>query len=249
MGLFNWKKSGNKTASPAQALRVDMHSHLLPDLDDGSSSLNDTLTMARVFVDMGYSKVITTPHIMGDFFKNTPETILPQLDKVNKALVDSGIPLQMEAAAEYYLDEWFMKKLEHSEPLLCFGEKRYLLFETSYMNDSAYLQEAIFGIKALNYQPILAHPERYTYMYGDFSRYEALFEQGVHFQINLLSLIGHYSPMAKHTAEKLIDAKMIHWLGTDCHAPRHLPGLEKAKKTSYYHKALQLNLLNNTLLT
>lgn len=228
-------------------LLVDMHSHLLPGLDDGADTMEDTLELVNTLAALGYKKLITTPHIMGDFYKNTPEGIRAKLAAVRQEMEENQIDIALEAAAEYYLDEWFMKKLSDGEELLTFG-KNYLLFETSYINASAHLNEAIFQIKMNGYSPVLAHPERYTYLYSSFNNYIDLYEKGALFQLNLNSISGYYSKMAQKMAIGLIENNMVDFAGTDCHGSRHIGALKKSRETKYYLKLLQLNVKNNSLL-
>lgn len=243
MGLFSI--FNRKLPAPSSPLKVDMHSHLLPGIDDGSKSMAETIQLIVRLNELGFEKLYTTPHIMQDYYKNSPEIILPLLAQVQKELEKRQINVRIEAAAEYYLDEGFVKKLD-SEKLLTFGDN-YLLVETSYMNKPRQLEEVFFKLKTKGYKPILAHPERYVYMYDDFSEYEKLYERGILFQLNINSLTGYYSPKAKQIAEKLIDQKMINFAGTDCHAERHLERFSDAIHLKHYHKLLDLDLLNYTL--
>lgn len=250
--LSKWFGSRSAAAEAASlgALEVDMHSHLLPGLDDGAETVEHSLELLREMQALGYRKLIMTPHVMGDFYKNTTADIQAALQKLKDAAQQAGITdLELDCAAEYYLDEWFIRKLESNEPLLSFGgEKKYLLFETSYINEPFNLEEAIFGLKAAGYTPVMAHPERYTYLYGRFEELERLREAGVLLQVNLNSLAGHYSAGAKHVAEKLIDQGMVDMLGTDAHHVKHT-GLLRSKVllAEYLHKALALPLLNKSL--
>jgi len=240
---------GKKTAAPLEDfIFVDMHSHLIPNIDDGSKSLDESVELIQKLERFGYKKIITSPHIMGDFYKNTPKIILSGLSILKERLVAENIEIEIEAAAEYYLDEWFIEKLNNAEPLMTFGEK-YVLFETSYMNEPVQLHQAIFLMRTLGYIPVLAHPERYIYLYNDFSEFKKIYEMDVLFQINLNSLAGYYSKAAKQFAEKLIDNNMVDFVGTDCHGVRHLDVLKQVKQTSYYKKLAKLNLLNNSLLS
>ena len=226
--------------------KTDIHSHLLPNIDDGSVGVENTIDMILEYIKLGYSKAITTPHIMGDFYKNTPEIILAKLELINEQLSSRSIDFSLSAAAEYYLDESFMEKINNNEKLLTFGNN-YILFETSFMNQTNFLGECIFKLKARGLKPILAHPERYNYMAQDFSKYEEIYERGVLFQINLNSLVGYYSPIAQKIAEKLIDNKMVDLVGTDCHSLKHLVATQKAFSTKYYKKLLDLNILNDKI--
>ena len=156
----------------------------------------------------------------------------------------------LECAAEYYLDEFLGRKLADGTEMLTFGgEKRYLLFETSYMNEPFNLLETIFDLKSRGYRPVLAHPERYTFWYSRFAQIEKLREQyGVLMQLNLNSLAGYYSPDARHAAEKMIDAGLVDFVGTDSHHLRHINTLQrKTLVAPYLQKLLDLPLLNQTL--
>ena len=246
-GFFRKKKEKlSENNLPVIPVTIDMHSHLLPGIDDGSESLEQSIEMIKTFRDMGYRKVITTPHIMADFYKNTPEIIEEKLQLVREELEAQRIPVEIEAAAEYYLDEGLMDKLNKEIPLLTFGEK-YLLFETSYISPIASIDKAIFTMKMQGYQPVLAHPERYIYLYHNFDEIIRIQEIGVLLQININSLSGYYSKAAKVFAEQLIDKKLVSFIGSDCHRPQHLEVMQQTSSQPYYRKVLQLNLLNNTL--
>ena len=244
--LFGRKKKKQKTNidfSKLPAVTVDVHSHLLPGIDDGAQNMEESIEMIRRFVDMGYTKLVATPHVMSDFYRNTTETILAKRDEVREALVAEGIDIAFDAAAEYYLDEGLVDKLRNKEPLLTFGDN-YLLFETSYMNASANLVQAVFMMQSQGYKPVMAHPERYTYWFGKFDKIREVWEKGVHMQVNLMSLTGYYSKPSKEIAEKLIDENMVSFVGTDCHRSKHQDVLDRARSSEYYAKALQLPLKN-----
>ncbi|RYY17852.1 MAG: capsular biosynthesis protein [Cytophagaceae bacterium] len=238
-------------ASSLADLRTDMHSHLLPGLDDGAATLEHSLELLGELRKLGFRKLVMTPHIMGDFYKNTPEGIRAALAELRAAAAAAGLgDVELECAAEYYLDEWLGRKLADGTELLTFGgERRYLLFETSYLNEPFNLQATIFELKAAGYQPVLAHPERYTYFYGRFAEIKKLREEyGVLLQLNLNSLAGYYSPAARRVAEQLIDAGLIDFVGTDTHHLRHTAALgTKTVNSNYFHKLLALPLLNSTL--
>lgn len=227
-----------------------MHSHLLPGLDDGAETLEQSLELLRGLRELGYHKLVLTPHVMGDFYRNTPEGIRGSLSILRQAAKQAGLgDVQLECAAEYYLDESFAARLESNEELLSFGgTQRLVLVETSYINEPFNLTETVFKLKAAGYQPVLAHPERYTYLYGRFEELVRIREEGVLLQVNLNSLIGYYSAGAKRVAEKLIDAGLVDLLGTDAHNLKHLENIRtKVLASPYLPKALALPLLNNSL--
>ncbi|QJX46217.1 capsular biosynthesis protein [Hymenobacter taeanensis] len=231
-------------------LGTDMHSHLLPGLDDGTETLEQAVELVKAMQQLGYRKLVMTPHIMGDFYRNTPEGVRGALSALRKAVAAAGVTgVELDCAAEYYLDEWFGQKMEAKEPLLSFGgDKNYVLVETSYINEPFNFADTMFQLKAYGYQPVLAHPERYTYLYGRFEQLESIRESGVLLQVNLNSLAGYYSAGAKRVAEKMIDAGIVDMLGTDAHHSKHTEFLRaKVLSSSYLQKALSLPLLNNTL--
>lgn len=226
---------------------MDMHSHLLPGLDDGVQTLEDSLAVINALRAFGYTKLITTPHIIADTYRNSAETILPKLAELNSFLASKDMNFKVEAAAEYYLDEAVMQKLARDEPLLTFG-KKLLLFETNFLNEPFFLKEFIFSATTKGYRLILAHPERYIYLQDNYAKVQDLLDRGVLFQVNLISLTGYYSKPAQKLAEKLITNKHVNFLGSDCHNLQQTALLQKAFRSKYFTKAISLPLMNNQLL-
>lgn len=227
-------------------IKVDVHSHLLPNLDDGSQSIESSMEMIDGLTNLGYQHFICTPHIMGDFYKNNADTILPALDQVREELDRTDRKVTVSAAAEYYIDEWFQEKLNTGEKLLTLQDD-YLLVETSYINPPSRLKEVIFDLQSAGYQVVLAHPERYTYLYQSFEKFQELYDLGIKFQLNLNSISGYYSPEAKKFSEKLIDHQMVDFVGTDCHALKHVKRLKQTMSMKYFGKLASLPLLNDSL--
>ena len=236
-----------KQAEPFGFLQVDMHSHLLAGIDDGVSTEMQAQGIIEDFISLGYQKIITTPHIMSDFYKNTPEIIQAKLQSLQNHLAQNQIEITIEAAAEYYLDEHFLSLLQNKSPILCFGAKKYVLFETGFMNYPPFVEEAIFLMKSNGYTPILAHPERYQYVQQDFKFVEKMLNLDVLLQVNMLSLALYYSKEAQKTAQKLIDAKLPHFLASDCHHERHSKHLLTLQTNSYYKKLMNIDWLNKEL--
>lgn len=224
-------------------LKTDMHSHLVPAIDDGSKSMEDSLEMIKRFENLGFEKLITTPHVMSDFYRNTAETILTGRDQVRKSLKESGSKIILNAAAEYYLDETLESKIKTKE-LLTFGDN-YVLFELPFMTEPPNLANFIFELQTNGYKPVLAHVERYGFWYNNFDKYQELFDKGVLLQLNMLSLIGHYSPETKKIAEKLIDQNLISLLGSDCHNVGHLNLIEVVRKKPYLKSLIESGRLKN----
>jgi protein-tyrosine phosphatase len=246
MGIFS-RLFDNKKSQDTEPILVDMHSHLLPGIDDGVQNLDDSLSLIKEFSTEGYKKLILTPHIMGDFYKNTPEIIRASLENLKKHVIANDIRMELDAAAEYYLDENFMRLLRNKEQLLTFGDN-YLLIETSYMSEPMNFAATLSEIKAAGYWPILAHPERYNYLYQDFKKFKEVHDLGISFQINLNSISGYYSKQAQHYAMMLVKNNMVHFVGSDCHNFKHMESLKFTRKSKDYQKVLSLHLFNNSLL-
>jgi protein-tyrosine phosphatase len=225
-------------------LGTDIHSHLLANLDDGVKSMQEAEQIILGFKKLGYSKLITTPHIMSDHYRNDAISILKKLEELKIHLQEKKIEIQIEAAAEYYLDETFYQQVSTLKPLLTFG-KRYLLFETNYLSEPYQLKDFVFQITTQGYQPVLAHPERYQYM--TMEKAEDLRNRGVLFQVNILSLLGFYNKPIRSMAYEFIDKGWVEFLGSDCHNYLQAKEIEKAFKNKYFKKALNLPLLNRMI--
>lgn len=225
---------------------VDMHSHLIPGIDDGAKTLEQSLVMLAKFESLGYRKVITTPHVMGDVYRNSPEIILSGLQVVKEKAKEIGLRIEMEAAAEYYFDDALVEKLKKNEKLLTFGSN-CVLFEYSFHAKPDRTEELLFELKSKGYQPVLAHFERYLYFLKSPEIANELREQGVWIQVNLNSLNGHYGPEIKKQAELLVDNKWLDLVGSDCHRIEHLMILESNLRNPYYHKLLEIELKNKFL--
>ena len=242
--MFNWFKK--KDIAADQLLTVDIHSHLLPQLDDGVKDLEEAERIVSYFYGLGYRKLVTTPHVMNDIYRNTPSGIREKLGVLRAHLAAKKIPVEVEAAAEYYLDENLMAMLEADQPLLTIGQN-YILFETNFITEPFNLKEFIFLASSKGYKLILAHPERYLYLHGNFAKAQDLLDRGVLFQLNISSITGYYSKPVQRMALKYIDRGWVHWLGSDCHHLKHATLIEKTMTTKYFRKALSLPLLNNSL--
>lgn len=236
----------NRTKNTPQIFKTDLHSHLLPNLDDGVASFEKAEEIILVFQEIGFSKAITTPHIMSDAYRNTPEGISNKLDELKSYLISRSIDFEIQAAAEYYFDEAIVAKVNSDEPFLFFGDK-YVLFETNTITEPYFLNDFIFKLKIKGYNPVMAHPERYEYLHNNLERIEDLIDRGVYMQVNSLSLAGHYSRPIRKTAEELVQNKLLHFLGSDCHTPQNARALKEAMRSSAFQKVFNLSLLNYTL--
>jgi len=225
---------------------ADMHSHLIPGIDDGAKTMEESLAMLHRFQELGFKKVITTPHVMIDFYKNTPEIILGGLENLRTAAKEAGLAIQIEAAAEYYQDS-HLKELIKQERILNFGQK-HVLFELSFNDEPPGVKETIFELTIAGYKPILAHVERYPFYYGQWDKIDDYRTRGVLLQLNINSLSGQYGPPVKKMAEQLIERGWIDVIGSDCHHMGHLEMMDSLRKNPYLHKIVSKpDLLNKML--
>lgn len=247
MGLTSiFRKKPKLRDHPDQTMKVDFHSHILPGIDDGAKTVEDSIELLRELELQGIERVITTPHILGDLYPNNPQSIRKAKSELDQAMADAGINLELHAAAEYYIDEYFLKLLEKGEELMLFNGKG-ILVETNYVEKPDYLEQTVFDLKIDGYDVILAHPERYHYLIGQWGKIEKLFDTGVKFQVNLISFTGHYSPLIMKTADFLAKNKMIHYLGSDMHHMGHGQLITHFKRTERYQELMELGVGNNEL--
>lgn len=226
------------------SLVVDFHSHVLPGMDDGSPSIEESLKMLNAWVGLGYKKVITSPHVIHALYPNTKEQILGQMFHLQDVIKENNIPLELEATAEYHLDYEFKAKLASGE-VIPFGKNKYLLVELPFQRPSYSFEEILFDISVAGYEPVLAHPERYSYLADRFSEYETLKDRGLLFQVNMNSLNGIYGKQSQKTAEKLIKENMIEFAGTDAHHNNHLTEIKKLLRNSSFTKLVESGRLRN----
>ena len=216
-------------------LKVDMHSHVLPGIDDGSPDLETSLILLNGLIRNGYEKIIATPHIMSDHWPNTPETINTVLKSLQTALKEKNYPIQVEAAAEYMLDENFQALVEQGE-LLTMGDN-HVLVETYFQDRPPNLNDVLFDLQVKGYRTILAHPERYHYF--DTAFIDEVKDKGVLLQVNALSFTGYYGKKEKQHAETLLHSGLIDFIGTDVHHSKHLKALEEATVTKKVRTKLE----------
>ena len=244
-GFFSRRKK--KDHEPIlSGLKLDLHSHLIPGIDDGSKSFQESLEILRMMSELGYQKVITTPHVMADAYQNSTQTILEGLHALQDAVAIAGIDIEIQAAAEYYFDEELVSRLDKGDILTVNNE--YLLFETSYFSKPLNFEELVFDMMAKGYKALLAHPERYRYISDPRDEFGRMKELGIYFQLDINSLGEYYGRQAKEHAQLLSDWGMIDFLGSDVHHKRQASFLKKVFANPSYHVLLQNNqILNDTL--
>lgn len=221
---------------------MDIHSHLLPGIDDGAKDADNSLKLINILKSYGFSQFITTPHVLTGVWNNTREDIISTEQKTIPYLKDNGAVMPFKAAAEYLMDDTFMKLYKEQQLLTLKDE--YVLVEMSYLNPPIQLYDIIFELQVAGYKPVLAHPERYVFYHQKFEEYYRLKKAGCLFQINLLSVTGYYGEAVLKTAQKLLENKLIDYAGSDAHHERHTEAFKnhvKLKKTEPLIEALKNN--------
>jgi protein-tyrosine phosphatase len=211
-------------------LKADMHSHILPGIDDGSPDLETSIKLIEGLTQLGFKKLITTPHIMWDMYQNTRDDILLRSEALKKHLESEKINVEIEVAAEYFLDDHLKKLLVNKEPLLTFGDN-LVLVEFSMASEPLDFKELLFEMQMQNYQPVIAHPERYIYQERNKDFFEELKIAGYFFQLNIMALAGAYGKSVNELAHYFIKHQYYELAGTDIHSPHQLPHLQNSSIT------------------
>lgn len=245
--MFNLFKKKHEARPIFVALGTDMHCHLVPMVDDGSKCIEESIECLQTLQAVGYNKVIITPHFQHPRFPNDEDDIVRRYEELKKRATDAGITLEFGGiGGEYRIDSGFAKRLENPRFLQVGG--KYVLVEFSLHQQMMGCDEMIFDMQMKGYEVILAHPERYPYLSVGSSRMEQLKNQGVFFQINVLSLGGFYGDEAKRRAFTMLEEGMVEFMGTDTHNALYAQALTDLSRNRKVEKVLEkYEFLNKTL--
>lgn len=222
---------------------VDIHSHLLPSIDDGAQSNDDSKVILDSMISFGFNQVITTPHTIKTVWNNTKEGILATKEKLINDLPNETSQVKLRVASEYMMDENFLQ-LFKSEKLLTLKDN-YVLVEMSYLNPPIQLFDILFELQLEGYKPVLAHPERYNFFHSKPAEYEKLKKAGCLFQMNLLSSLGYYGKDVAQAADKLLAKGMMDFVGSDIHHKNHIEAFQN-KIVIKNQKEFEKAICNNT---
>ena len=244
--MFSIFKKTPPSSSLYFPIVTDIHSHILPGIDDGSPDINTSLILVKGLMDLGITQSIATPHIIGDMYRNDASSINKALSVLQKTLLEKQIDFKVTAAAEYMLDDYFLELLALKKPLLAIKDN-IVLTEFSYADKPYNVEQLLFRIITEGYEPILAHPERYGYYHDDFKHYNYLNEIGFLLQVNLLSLTGYYGKPAAKAAHYIIKNNLHSYVGTDLHHERHLDALSDNKNKILFNDIFNNKKLNEDM--
>ena len=240
--FFKSKASPSGVPFLLESIESDWHCHILPGIDDGSQNEEQSLEMLQEYVRLGIKKIVATPHVRADYFKNTKESIIEAQSKVQNLITTHQLPVVLEASAEYFADENLLQLIEQDQLLPI--ENQYILFEFPMQSPTLWATKLVEKLQRKGYTPLLAHPERYRYWHGKPQEWKKWKNRGVCFQLNLLSITGHYGSAERRAALQLLDSDYIDAVGSDAHGLRHLQKLNELAKNPHFDKLQQLPLLN-----
>ncbi|AMA49825.1 MULTISPECIES: tyrosine-protein phosphatase [Flavobacterium] len=199
---------------------IDLHSHILPGIDDGAKNIEDTVRLITTLSDYGFTQFMATPHTFSGYYDNTYESIATNYHNTVNELNQKGLSFTMNFASEYLMDDYFVSLFKKKE--IHTLKDQYVLVEMSYLNAPINLFDILFDLQVAGYTPILAHPERYLFYHQQFDSYKKLKNAGCKFQLNLLSTVGYYGKEVKNIADQLLKEDLIDFTGSDVHHEKHL---------------------------
>ena len=220
---------------------TDFHNHILPGIDDGAKNVEESIQLINEFKNIGINKFVATPHVIGEYYPNNPNTISKAYKSIEEHL-DSDV--KMNYAAEYMMDQYFIESIEKQEILPV--TKNMVLVEMSYFQPPINLKEILFKLQNNSFSPILAHPERYAYWHSkDLRKYKSVKSRGCKFQLNMLSLSDHYGIGIQKIAYQLLENNMIDFISSDAHKISHIEKIKKIKIPNKYRQLLDMVIVNN----
>lgn len=223
--MFSIWKNKSDASFDYGLLGTDMHSHLVPAVDDGAPDPDTSVKLIKGMLNLGFKKMITTPHIMKDMYPNTAVELRKNHKQLLLRLKDEQIEVELLLAAEYFLDDHVKEILRQRDQLLTMNGNMVLV-EFSLANEPIGLKEILFEMELQGYIPVIAHPERYIYHERNLSFFEDLKNSGYLFQLNILSLAGFYGKSPSVLAQQFIKRGFYELAGTDLHGEKHLQALK-----------------------
>lgn len=218
--MFFFKKSKPVLKELIQDQFVDIHSHLLPGIDDGAKNIAETLHLINTLKEFGFCQFMATPHTFSGYYDNTQSSILETYQRTQALLIENHCHVQLEVASEYLMDDHFIKLFQNKEILTL--KDNYVLVEMSYLNPPINLFDILFDLQVAGYKPVLAHPERYVFFHNQTEMFKKLKNSGCLLQMNLLSSVGYYGKNVQTTAQELLKQGLIDFVGSDVHHQKHL---------------------------
>lgn len=196
---------------------IDFHSHILPQTDDGSISLEETINILKEAKQVGFTKIISTSHYLDGYYESNEDERSNLLEKIKQ----ENVEIELYLGSEIYVSENMIDFLRERKAS-SINNSRYVLFELPMGTETVLAKEMIYRLIENNYVPVIAHPERYSYVQDNLEYVEDLLQMGAMFQANYGSIIGLYGKKAEKTVKKLLKENLIQFLGSDVHREEHV---------------------------
>ncbi len=242
-GLFRKKQDNVKLF-----YHTDVHCHIMPGVDHGAKTVEDSLALISREMEMGISRIFLTSHVTANTFENTPETLAAGFERLKTAVEAEHIDIDLCYSAEYRMDDYWMRQRDEGKLIPLPGN--HILLENSFQQELMMLDDLMFDIQLKGFLPILAHPERYHYYGYRHDRLRTLHNAGAKFQVNLLSLSGYFGSGARGLAEWIINNGFCDFLGSDMHNLEHADVIAeylRSKDWRKISKKIEGQLLNDEL--
>lgn len=234
---------------------IDIHSHLIPGVDDGSKSVEDTFEMFNEAIKVGFTDIILTSHYLTDYYEPKTEELIFWKDKLQEVLDKSNKKLKLHSGMEVYISEEINKLIKENK-LLMLANSKYILIELPMSTDVKYLDHIMYVLESMGIKFILAHPERYKSIQKNPSLVQEYIEKGCLIQCNYGSILGQYGKEAKKTIKTLLKKDLVHFMGSDCHRkngiyleiPKAVKKIEKIVGKEKIHEITTYNakkIINN----
>lgn len=196
---------------------IDIHSHIIYEVDDGASTMKESINIIKKLNDLGFDSIIATPHyIENTKYNNTLISNEKKLDLIRKKAIEEKINIKLYLGNEIFISDNIIKNIENKNiNSMCYG--KYLLIELPINNKMASGLDMMLSLKTKGWNIILAHPERYTLFQKDFKMLDEIIESGILLQGNFGSLIGMYGNKAKNLYKKLLKQRKYFVLASDVH--------------------------------
>ncbi len=220
---------------------VDIHSHILPGIDDGAKDIKESIELIKGMKKLGFSKIIGTPHTYPGLYNNSSDSIKESFMEIESYNVEN---IEIDYASEYFVDNYLIEKAE-KKTLLSLKDN-YVLLESGFLGELENFEDIVFKIKINGFTPIIAHPERYSFYYNNKRKYFKLKNMGCKFQLNLLSATGYYGKECTQITDYMLKNKLIDFVGSDIHKHYHIKQFEKKIKINKINE-LESCISNNAL--
>ena len=227
---------------------IDIHSHIIPNVDDGARSVEETFNILKEAQEAGFTDVILTSHFLLNYYETNAQELIFWKEKLQEVLDQRGPNIKLHSGMEIYISNQ-MEELMQKNKLLTLANSRYMLIELPIASNVQYLDYVIYYLEAKGIKPIIAHPERYKCVQKDPDIVEEYIEKGCLIQCNYGSIVNLYGREAEKTIKTLLKRNQVHFLGSDVHRENGtyliiLDAIKKIRKIIGENKINEITTIN-----